>query len=160
MKKLLTTFFVLFLALTVKGQTYQELIEQYKGKPGVECTDIGKDMLALVVAATANNTDGDSKEMVSLLKRLDHLTIMSISDFDDAFLQEFIKKAKALEKTYEKMIEQQEDGENTLFLAQRDDNTVKALIAIVYGPKEIEMVAIEGNLQPSDLELFNKIGNM
>ena len=148
MKKILTLLaFVLTCQLTF-SQTYNDVINQFKESG--EYMELTKDILKLAA---------DSGQMPleqSVLKRIDCFKILQVTDA--AKVEELINKVKGFDVRYNKLGEEESDGEKVLMYYDGEDTeNMKAIIVCVASGEGCQFVVMEGSLSSKDLDEFNKI---
>jgi hypothetical protein len=157
MKKLFAVMaFVLTCQLSY-SQTYDEIMTVFKIKPNVEYQELDKALLGLATAGTPDPKTAD------LMKRLDALKMMEMTlTPNDATV--FNTLVGEMGTFYEKLAEQEEEGEKTtVFYEGDDEENISALIAVQMqapaddGTVKGTMIVLEGKLSKADIEAMQSM---
>ena len=157
MKKLFAMMaFVLTCQLSY-SQTYDEIMTVFKIKPNVEYQELDKALLGLAAAGTPDPKTAD------LMKRLDALKMMemTLSPNDATVFNTLVGEMGTF---YEKLAEQEDEGEKTtVFYEGDDEENISALIAVQMqapaddGTVKGTMIVLEGKLSKADIEAMQSM---
>ena len=145
MKKLLVLLVLVFTCQMAFCQTYDEVINKYKEKEGVEFTEIPKMLLSMAL------TEADSQTK-AVMKNIECMKILELNGCGEAVKKDFLVQAGKMESKYNKLIESNEDGETNIIYVDGDEDSAKAIIVVSADSEECQMLVMEGKLSLSSLE--------
>jgi len=140
MKKLLTLLALIIASQMAFCQTYIDVINKFKNKPGVVYEEDSKSQMMQDVMPQYEN----------LIKSIDYMKTLGLVDCNEAVRNDFIAQAKRMEKKCKKLIE--EDNLVTLYIGKEE--AAKAAIFVSYDTKECGMIVLEGKLSTSQIKTF------
>lgn len=147
MKKILLTFAFLLTAFAGFAQTANDIVGEFKNEQGVEVQVVPKMMIQM---GMAQSPDEKAK---SLAKKIEGMTVMSLSKASDDVKANFFAKAdKMTEAGYEKEEEIEESGVKVKTLIKTEDDVVKELVNIVEANGETVFILMTGKFSKDDLD--------
>ena len=145
MKKLLALLVLVFTCQVAFCQTYDEVINNFKEKEGVEFTEIPKMLLSMALSEADSQTK-------TVMKNIDCMKILELNECSEAVKKDFLVQAGKMETKYNKLIESNEDGETNIIYVDGDEDSAKAIIVVSADAEECQMLVMEGKLSLSSLE--------
>ena len=145
MKKLFALFVLVFTCQVAFCQTYTEVINKFKDKPGVEFTEIPKMLLSMALSEADSQTK-------AIMKNIDCMKVLDLEECSEAIKKDFLTQAGKMENKYNKLVEGTEDGETTIIFVDGDEDSAKAIIIIHAEAKDCGMMVFEGKLSVTALE--------
>ena len=145
MKKLLALLVLVFTCQVAFCQTYDEVINNFKEKEGVEFTEIPKMLLSMALSEADSQTK-------TVMKNIDCMKILELNECSEAVKKDFLVQAGKMETKYNKLIESNEDGETNIIYVDGDEDSAKAIIVVSADSEECQMLVMEGKLSLSSLE--------
>ena len=145
MKKLLALLVLVFTCQVAFCQTYDEVINNFKEKEGVEFTEIPKMLLSMALSEADSQTK-------TVMKNIDCMKILELNECSEAVKKDFLVQAGKMETKYNKLIESNEDGETNIIYVDGDEDSAKAIIVVSADAEECQMMVMEGKLSLTSLE--------
>ena len=145
MKKLLALLVLVFTCQVAFCQTYDEVINNFKEKEGVEFTEIPKMLLSMALSEADSQTK-------TVMKNIDCMKILELNECSEAVKKDFLVQAGKMETKYNKLIESNEDGETNIIYVDGDEDSAKAIIVVSADAEECQMMVMEGKLSLTALE--------
>lgn len=137
MKKLFALLVLVFTCQMAFCQTYTDVINYFKGKQGVEFTEVPKMLLNMALS----NADAQTKVV---LKDIECMKVLELTETSEAIKKDFLAQAAKMESKYKKLIESNEDDETTIIFIDGDEDNSKAIIVVSVEEKECNMMVMEG----------------
>ena len=154
MKKLFTLLVLVFTCQMAFCQTYDDVIKKFKDKAGVEYNEIPKLMLSLALS------DADAQTKATM-KNIDCIKMLDLNNCSETIKNDFIAQAKKLDGKYNKLIENDEDGETSIIFVDGEDEPLKAFIIAGKDKEDCQMIVIEGKLNIDQLDtIFETMGGL
>jgi hypothetical protein len=159
MKKLLTFFCLVFIALTSGAQTnaIDEMFEKYAERDGFTVVTISGRMFSLIAGLDKSNENADG-----IMRNLRSIQILSVNDSllnkKLNFYTELSKKINL--KAYEELMAIREGGDVTRFLIRENAGRVSELIVITGGPGGNSLISIKGDLSLKNISDLSKSMHM
>lgn len=146
MKKTILFMTLVLLSVTVNGQTFQEVINEFKNKPNVELIHISKFMMKVLKASSVVMSDVSIPKGVNIKS----MNVLVLDECTDATRREFFDKVSAIDfsgQGYELLVKTRDDGENVMIYGKVFSEAV-----IVAGDnKDATLVQMFGKLDPKKL---------
>lgn len=154
MKKLFTLLVLVFTCQMAFCQTYDDVIKKFKDKAGAEYNEIPKVMLSLALS----DADAQTK---AVFKSIDCMKMLELNNCSETIKNDFIAQAKKLDGKYNKLIENDENGETTIIFVDGEDEPFKAIIIAGKDKQDCQMIVIEGKLTIDQLDtIFETMGGL
>ncbi len=155
MKKLL---FTLLLTLTCQMAFCQQagsLFSEYKDKKHAECVSVPKLMLSL---AAAKMKDGNIN---ALLKEVDEIKILKLTDCSGSVKKKFVKKIKALDDDGYSEFTGLKKGksEGVSILVKQKGDIIKEVVALSSGDNSCVGILLTGEINAEDIAALIGIVN-
>lgn len=152
MKKLLMTLALIVASQFAFSQTFDEVADQLKTLPKAEYQSLGKDMLAM---AAAGVTDANAKKIFS---KLTAMKLLEIKNPDKATRATYDQKVASFKTLYEKVAEENEEGQTALVYAAKGENgKTECVILSVADADSCELICFEGDIELSDIEALSSL---
>ena len=145
MKKLFALLVLVFTCQMAFCQTYTDVINYFKGKQGVEFTEVPKMLLNMALS----DADAQTK---AVMKDIECMKVLELIEISDAIKKDFLAQAAKMESKYNKLIESNEDDETTIIFIDGDEDNAKAIIVVSAEKEECNMMVMEGKISLSSLE--------
>ena len=131
-------------------QTHQDIIEKYKGMAGVEFNELPKELLQLAAAGA----DANTKE---ILNRIEVLKLLQVNNGDEQLISDILADVKKLEIRYNKLAEENDEGNITMAYIYGDDDYAEAMVVVQASSSTLQFIVLEGKIKMSDLESLGSV---
>ncbi|MBO5058503.1 MAG: DUF4252 domain-containing protein [Prevotella sp.] len=150
MKKTILFMTLVLLSVTVNGQTFQEVINEFKNKPNVELIHISKFMMNVLKASSVVMSDVSIPKGVNIKS----MNVLVLDECTDATRREFFDKVSAIDfsgQGYELLVKTRDDGENVMIYGKPDGKVFSEAVIVAGDNKDATLVQMFGKLDPKKL---------
>lgn len=156
MKKILLLAAMIMSFNTAFSQTADKIFEKIsKDNKEVKCIELDKDMLAMVAAEDKDK----NSEFGDVLKKIDNMKLMDISDED--IIGEMRLMLPELEKNgYKLLLSASDEGNTVSVYTLPGKKNIKELFLIAQeGSKGCKLILFKGNIDPKSIEKLASFGS-
>lgn len=147
MKKLLFTLLLMLTCQMAFCQQASSLFSEFKDKKNAECVSVPKLMLTI---AAAKMKDGNIN---ALLKEVDEVKILKLTDCSSSVKKKFVKKIKALDDNGYSEFTGMKKGKSegmTIMVKQQGD-IIKEVVALSSGNNSCVAILLGGRINSEDI---------
>ena len=147
MKKILFTLLLMLTCQMAFCQKANSVFNYFRDKKHAECVSVPKLMLTI---AAAKMKDGNVN---ALLKQVDEVKILKLTDCSGRVRRKFVKKIKALDGDGYSEFTGMKKGksEGMSILVKQKDNTIKEIVALSSGSDSCVGILLTGNINAEDV---------
>lgn len=155
MKKVLITLLLILTCQMAFCQSASSLFSEYKDKKHAECVSVPKLMLSI---AAAKMKDGNIN---ALLKEVDEIKILKLTDCSKSIKKKFVKKVKALEDDGFSEFTGMKKGksEGMSILMKQEGDIIKEVVALSAGDNSCVAILLTGKINGEDIAALIGIVN-
>lgn len=115
-------------------------------------------LLAKPYLKKALRQDGESEELISLIKKVSKIKVLTVENGSKEMLNDY---AKFLNKNnYEDWATIKHNGENVNLRVKQNGETIKNMLITVNSDKELVFVDVKGNFTPDDIsKMLNAVSD-
>lgn len=122
----------------------------YYDYKGAQFTSINVPMfLAKPIVKKALREDGESEELISLIKKISDIKVMTIENGNKEMLADFAKYLT--NNRFEEWMTVKKENETVNFQAKQSGDVIKKLMITVHSGKELVFVDVTGKFTPDDI---------
>lgn len=147
MKKILFTLLLMLTCQMAFCQKANSVFNDFRDKKHAECVSVPKLMLTI---AAAKMKDGDVN---ALLKEVDEVKILKLTDCSGSVRRKFVKKIKALDGDGYSEFTGMKKGksEGMSILVKQKGDTIKEIVALSSGSDSCVGILLTGNVNAEDV---------
>lgn len=147
MKKILFTLLLMLTCQMAFCQKANSVFNDFRDKKHAECVSVPKLMLTI---AAAKMKDGNVN---ALLKEVDEVKILKLTDCSGRVRRKFVKKIKALDGDGYSEFTGMKKGkrEGISIMVKQKDNTIKEIVALSSGSDSCVGILLTGNINAEDV---------
>lgn len=147
MKKILFTLLLMLTCQMAFCQKANSVFNDFRDKKHAECVSVPKLMLTI---AAAKMKDGNVN---ALLKQVDEVKILKLTDCSGRVRRKFVKKIKALDGDGYSEFTGMKKGksEGMSILVKQKDNTIKEVVAVTSGSNTCVGILLTGDINAEDV---------
>ena len=152
MKKILMTLALVLASQMAFCQTIDEVFEKVKALPNAQYQEISKEMMAFVLAQM--NDEKTKKTM----QKVESMSFGMISSPTEETRTAFIDIVSSLKNRYNKVAEEQEEGQKMFVFTDSDDaGKPLGLMLVVSEGEGCQLIYFKGNVGREDLEALSNM---
>lgn len=145
MKKILFTLLLMLTCQMAFCQKANSVFNDFRDKKHAECVSVPKLMLTI---AAAKMKDGNVN---ALLKEVDEVKILKLTDCSGSVRRKFVKKIKALDGYSEFTGMKKGKSEGMSILVKQKGDTIKEIVALSSGSNSCVGILLTGNVNAEDV---------
>lgn len=147
MKKVLFTLFLILTCQMAFCQSASSVFNEFRDKKRAECVNVPKLMLTI---AASKMKDGNVN---ALLKEVDEVKVLKLTDCSGSVKRKFIKKVKALEDDGYSEFTGMKKGkdEGTTILVKQKGETIKEVVVLTSGYNSCVGILLTGDINSEDV---------
>jgi len=113
--------------------------------------------LAKPFVKNALREDGESEEVINLIKKIKKIRVMTVENGDPKMLKDFSQYLS--KNSYEDWVTVKHDGQNVNIQALQNGDQIKKLMLLVNSDEEFVFVDIKGKFTPEDISRMINAAN-
>lgn len=147
MKKVLFTLLLMLTCQMALCQSASSVFNEFRDKKHAECVTVPKLMLTI---AAAKMKDGN---VTALLKEVDEVKLLKLTDCSGSVKKKFAKKVRALEDDGYSEFTGMKKGksEGMTILVRQKGNTIKEVVALSSGSSSCVGILLTGDINAEDV---------